>query len=358
MDTRSQDPSALPVLPEDQDTILARPEIWEPLRDARVLLTGGTGFVGKWLLCALIAADEALALGVQVTVLTREPADFAASYPSLAAARAVRLLHGDVRSVAWPSGQYDYVIHGAASSDAVLYEERPQEAFDVIVEGTRRVLEMARRAGAGRLLHLSSGAVYDPPPPSAGFAEDSPLGPLAPMEASAYHAGKREAEALVNDAEDCGMHITIARLFAFVGPFLPLDKHFAIGNFVGDALDGRTIRVRGDGSPVRSYLYGADMAVWLSVLLADPRAEGEVFNVGSQRGMTIRSVAGTVADASASGCGVEVTGGEATGAGSVYLPDTRKARSILALEETVPLAEGVRRTMRWHRAPMLMARPT
>jgi nucleoside-diphosphate-sugar epimerase len=350
--------SVLPILPEDEDTVLARPEIWEPLRGAQVLLTGGTGFVGKWLLCALVAADDALALDARVTVLTREPADFASSYPSLANARAVRLLHGDVRSVTWPADRYSHVIHGAASSDAALCEQRPLEAFEVIVEGTRRVSEMARHSGAGRLLHLSSGAVYDPPPPSAGFSEDSRLGPLAPVEASAYHAGKREAEAIAKNAESCGMTVTIGRLFAFVGPFLPLDKHFAVGNFIRDALEGRAIRVQGDGSPVRSYLYGADMAVWLWVLLTDPRAGGEVFNVGSRRGMTIRCVAGTVADASARGCGVEVTGGAAKGAGSIYLPDTSKARSTLALEETVALADGVRRTMRWHRASMTMARST
>jgi nucleoside-diphosphate-sugar epimerase len=348
--------SAVPILREDEDTILARPEIWEPLRDARVLLTGGTGFVGKWLLCALVVAEQALALNLRVTVLTRDPAGFASSYPSLAEDRAVDLLHGDVRSLAWPTGKYSHVIHGAASSDATLYEHRPREAFEVIVEGSRRVFEMARRDGASRLLHLSSGAVYEPPPPETGFAEDSPLGPSAPLETSAYHAGKREAEAIMNDAEGRGMRVTIARLFAFVGPFLPLDKHFAVGNFIRDALAGRAISVQGDGSPVRSYLYGADMAVWLWVLLTDPSAEGEVFNVGSGRGMTIRTVAGVVADTAGFGCGVEVTGGTATGAGPVYLPDTRKARSLLAVDETVPFAEGVRRTMRWHRAPTMKAR--
>jgi nucleoside-diphosphate-sugar epimerase len=343
--------SVLPILPEDTDTILARPEVWEPLRGARVLITGGTGFVGKWLLCALIAADEALGLAVRATVLTREPGRFASSYPSLANAGVVELLQGDVRSVAWHAGQYTHVVHGAASSDAADYEDRPQEAFDVIVEGSRHVADMSRRLGAERLLHLSSGAVYRPPPPSTGFAEDSSLGPLAPVEASAYHAGKREAEAIMQDAGACGLQVSIGRLFAFLGPFLPLDKHFAVGNFIRDALDGRAILVQGDGSPVRSYLYGADLAVWLCVLLTHPRAAGEAFNVGSRRGMTIRRVAGVVADASAHGCRVDVAGGAATGAGSLYLPDTSKARSLLGLDETVALSEGVRRTMRWHGDP-------
>jgi dTDP-glucose 4,6-dehydratase len=140
--------------------------------------------------------------------------------------------------------------------------------------------------------------------------------------------------------------VTIARCFAFVGAHLPLDAHFAIGNFIRDGLAGGPIRVRGDGSPVRSYLYAADLAVWLLTLAVRGRA-GEAYNVGSEREITIAQLAARVAAELDPRIAVEIrANGEASRADR-YVPSTRKIREELGVQETVDLGDAIRRTAAW-----------
>jgi dTDP-glucose 4,6-dehydratase len=342
-----------PLLADDVRLLVGSPRRWEALRGARVFLTGGTGFVGRWLLAAFVHANREHALDARVDVLTRDPDAFAHACPDLVPDDAVALVPGDVRTADASRATYTHVIHGAAPSDAGITERRPLEILEIIETGTRRVLELSSRCRARRFLLLSSGAVYGPPAPRGGFVEGSPRGPLWPTERSAYHAGKRSAEDLTWAAHDAGLSVTVARLFAFVGPHLPLDRHFAIGNFIADALAGRTIRVRGDGSPVRSYLYAADMAAWLWMMLLDERAAGATYNVGSERSVSIAETARLVAAESGAGMNVTVLGGGERGAGDWYVPSTKRARDELDVAETVDLPEAVRRTIAWSRLAAL-----
>lgn len=332
----------------DEAAIVAAVPHWESLRGAHLLITGGTGFVGRWLLAGLAAANAEYGLGAHATVLTRDAGLFARVCPNLAADAAVDLLQGDVRAVRWPGEEYSLVVHGAASSDASLNEHQPEEMLEVIELGTRRVLDLSLQLDVRRLLLLSSGAVYQPPAPRGGFSEDSPRGSYWPDEPSAYHAGKRRAEDLALEAAGSGLDVTVARLFAFVGPHLPLDRHFAIGNFIGDVLEGHDIHVRGDGTPVRSYLYAADMAAWLWVMLLDERAAGRTYNVGSERAVSIAAAARLVAAAAGRTVDVTTAGGGDRGAGDYYVPVTGRARRELGLGETVALPEAIRRTLAWH----------
>jgi dTDP-glucose 4,6-dehydratase len=145
-----------------------------------------------------------------------------------------------------------------------------------------------------------------------------------------------------------GLETVMARGFAFVGPHLPLDRHFAIGNFIRDAIRGGPIVVSGDGTPIRSYQYAADMAIWLWGLLARG-ASGRAYNVGASREITVGELARLVAATAGNGCGVEVRRDPTPGAvADRYLPDVRLATETLGLRESISLEEGIARTMRWH----------
>lgn len=323
---------------------------WEALRGARVFVTGGTGFVGTWLVAALCAAEDAFALGLRVAVLTRDPAAATRRLAGLAGADALELIEGDVRDLPPHQGRVTHVVHGAADSAAALVAAHPDEVREVIVDGTLRVAELCRRRGVERVLALSSGAVYEPRrSPGRPFTEADALGPSEPGgDDHVYHRAKREMEALLQLG--CGRAaVSLARLFAFVGPGLPVDRHFAVGDFVADALRGGPVLVEGDGTPVRTYLNAADLAAWLAAMLVDGRP-GRAYNVGSERAVTIAEVAQLVA--AVAGVGVEVRGRGvgAGGGGSWYVPDTRRARGELGVAEWTPLGEAIERWLSWERS--------
>ncbi|MGA3182307.1 MAG: NAD(P)-dependent oxidoreductase [Verrucomicrobiota bacterium] len=335
-------------LAADLDHILAHTqEAWEELRDQRVFITGGTGFFGRWLLESFAWANQHLQLGAEAVVLTRHPDSFAAKMPHLASRRDLHFLAGDVRDFSFPPGAFAFVIHAGTTSTAPV---EPLEMFGTIVDGTRRVLEFAATHETRKLLFVSSGAVYGSQPPDLPRIPEDYAGAPDPLDpASAYAEGKRAAELLCGLAgQKDGTETKIARCFAFVGPHLPLDAHFAIGNFIRDGLCGGPVHVRGDGTPFRSYLYAADLAIWLWTILFLGKS-GRPYNVGSEEALTIRQVADAVAAAFEPARTVTIDKKPMPGAPAQrYIPSTNRAREELGLETRITLPKAINRTVAWH----------
>jgi dTDP-glucose 4,6-dehydratase len=350
-------------IPEaDLEHILAHTgELWEGLRGQNVFVTGGTGFFGRWILESFAFVNGRLGLGAHMTVLTRDPAAFAIKAPALAACPAIRLVSGDVRYLhrekilpqlpAGHSGQFPFFIHAATESGSTLGQDDPLAMFDTIVGGTRSALDFALASGTRRLLFTSSGAVYGTQPSGITHLPETYSGsPDCTRPASAYGEGKRAAEMLCAcyHARYQDFEPVIARCFAFVGPFLPIDAHFAIGNFIRDALRGGPIAIGGDGTPYRSYLHAADLAVWLWTLLALGRP-AHPYNVGSEQDVTILELASTVAGCFREATEIHVARTPPPGVPpSRYVPATARARSGLGLATLIPLKEAIFRTADWH----------
>jgi dTDP-glucose 4,6-dehydratase len=222
--------------------------------------------------------------------------------------------------------------------------------LDTIVNGTRRALDFAAATQAGRFLMIGSGAVYGPQPPEmARVPETYGGGPDPTDPRSVFAEAKRLTELLCAlYSRIHGLACPIARCFTFVGPYLPLDAHFAIGNFMCDCLKQRPIEIRGDGTPRRSYLYAADLAIWLWTILA--RGEScRPYNVGSERELSIAELAATVAAELEPSTAIRVMGLARPGAApDRFVPDTGRARLELGLREWVPLEDAIRRTAEWH----------
>ena len=347
-----------PPLPaEDLALVLrATAPLWPELRGARLLITGGTGFFGRWILESLLAANAEWRLGIHATVLSRAPGEFLKRVPHLASVTQLKWVTGSVATCApelFAGDRYSGVIHLATEADGRATLTAPLAAIDVIANGTGRVLEVARRTGASRFLFASSGSVYGLQPPEVELIpEDFPGAPDPTDMTGAYAisgAAKRHAELLCAAyAQEHGLGTVIARGFTFAGPGLPLDGKFAFGNFLQDALAGRPIVITGDGTPIRSYLHAIDLTTWLWTMLVRGSA-GCVYNLGSENAVSLCEVASAIARELGSP-GVTVL--QTSRLGAVphrYVPSTRRARDELSLRETIGLKDAIRLSAAWHR---------
>lgn len=276
----------------------------------QILITGGTGFFGKSLLKADLFPED-----TQLYLLSRNGIRFKTKTKAK-----IIPLTGDIRTIDLSGFQFDSVIHAAAPSGGGASEE---EMFSILTQGTAHLLkELKKMDTVKRLLYVSSGAVYGKQEKDFSLESD----PLDPV--TLYGKGKVLAEQMCLES---GIPCVIARCFAFAGEYLPKNAHFAIGNFLADLEEKRTIHIKGDGSPLRSYLYAGDLAEWLFALLNDGRA-GEVYNVGSEEAVSIRELAEMIARRATPPLQVEIHGAPTGEPPQRYLPSTEKIRRELGLK--------------------------
>jgi nucleoside-diphosphate-sugar epimerase len=336
---------------QDLDHILNHTgSIWDHFNDRNLFITGGTGFFGKWILESLVHATKKMNIRTKVFVLSRNPTLFLKKYPHYSELPFIEFVKGDIVNFEFFSKQIDYVIHAATDADAKLNVEYPLTMLDTIVNGTRRVLDYAVFCNARRVLLTSSGAVYGRLPADISHVEESYSGGPDPLQpASVYAEAKRMAELLCAIYQSQhNLKTVIARCFAFVGPYLNLDIHFAIGNFIRDGLNHQRIKVNGDGTPLRSYLYAADLAIWLLVILLEGKP-GQAYNVGSDQSIAISDLAQMVDTCFLPSPGVSITRIPRPDVSPErYVPDVYQAKNELNLECWIGLEEAIKRTIDFH----------
>jgi len=332
-------------LENELNGILAAPQIdWNKLRNARLLFTGGTGFIGRWMLEALQHANDRLALDLQITIPSRRPDVFRQRASHLLANGKLTLTQQDIATTP-PSGNFTHIIHAATDASATLNDEAPLTVFRTIVRGTEHTLDLAASQPGTKVLFLSSGAVYGQQPTELSNIPESWHGsPNPQLPKNAYGEAKRAAEMLCAIyRKQFGVNVVTARIFSLLGPFMPLGTHFAAGNFIRDALAGKSILVQGNGRPIRSYLYPSDLTVWLLTLLTAAPREG-AYNVGSERAVSIAELAQTVAHLIGND-DYKILGQDDSGWNTGrYVPSTTLIRNEFGLTETVSLEESVIKT--------------
>jgi len=319
----------------------------------RVFLTGGTGFLGRSLLDYFAESARVHGSDFELHVLSRTPEAFLERHPRCRTLPWLHLHQGSVTQPLPLRGRFSHVVHAAADTHA---RYAAADWMMQIVDGTRNALEFARRSGASRFLLLSSGAVYGAQPASLARVDEAFTGAPAPtLPSSAYGQAKRVAEQLCTAyRQEFGLETVVARCFAVVGEHMPLDGPYAIGNFIRDAMQGGSIRVAGDGTPLRSYLHARDAAHWFTTLLLAGQP-GEAYNVGSDAGRSIREVAELVAACLSPASRVTVTSNAADGVRSVYVPSIAKAATLglqveTALDEAIRLTADALRRSSWQGA--------
>ena len=249
---------------------------------------------------------------------------------------------------AWPSSGFSHAIHGATDVVAV---RPPLHTYDVIANGSRRMMEFCREKKIENILLLSSGAVYGHIPNEVErVTEEFNCAVQLMQPNSAYALGKMvmEWQAAVQ-ATETGLNCKIARVFAQVGPTMALDKHFAVGNFLADAIHGRQFRIAGDGTPLRSYMYATDLVIWLLAILVRGRT-CTPYNVGSDQPISIIELTKHIAAvANIAYLTPDILNKPENGlAPNRYVPDITRARTDLGLEIAVGIDEALTRSLHWN----------
>ena len=322
---------------------------FKELSSANIFITGGTGFIGCWILEAIRHSNLTFKTGIAASILTRNVIAFRKKVPHLADYELFDLIPGDVTNFNSPSKNYTHLIHAATDASAELNENNPLQMFNTVLQGTNRALEFAVEKNIRNVLYLSSGAVYGQQPwEIKKFPEDWLGGPNWVDARATYSEAKRAAEMLCAIyMKQFGIKISIARIFALLGPYLSLDIHFAAGNFIRDAINNKKVIVNGDGQPCRSYLYASDLTIWLLKMLVN-RQQLPPMNVGSDESISVGELAKKISNLLGTG-EYEIMGKTDIGWNpGIYVPKTELAYKELGVERTVSLDEAIIRTAKWN----------
>ncbi|KAF0151087.1 MAG: dTDP-glucose 4 6-dehydratase [Ignavibacteria bacterium] len=339
------------LLEEDLSHILNHTkDVWDAFKDKTIFITGGTGFFGKWFLETFAYANYKLDLNFRIIVLSRNPEKFLDEFVYIKNNPIFKFIKGDVRNFDFPNEQIDYIIHAATEASAKLNNEDPLLMLDTIVEGTRIALELAKEKKVKSFLFISSGAVYGKQPSEiAHISEEYNGAPNCLEQDSAYGEGKRVGELLsAIYFRQYHIPVKIARCFAFIGPYLPLDAHFAIGNFILNVLQGKDIIIEGDGTPYRSYLYTADLMIWLLTIILQGK-NNVAYNVGSDEDVSIKELATTIANCFENKIEIKIaTASEATKNIERYVPSVSRIKQELQVDVNFDLVSCINKTIKYY----------
>ncbi|WP_205745509.1 NAD-dependent epimerase/dehydratase family protein [Egicoccus halophilus] len=332
-----------------------------------LLITGGAGFLGYYLVQAPLAWSRANPSRPAIRVTVHD--NFLRGVPAWLTDlddASLRVVERDVLAPL-PADEptFDWIVHAASVASPTYYRRFPIETMDANVDGLRLLLDHAASRAHGDdplrgLLFFSTSEIYgDPDPANIPTPETyrghvSCTGPRA-----CYDESKRYGETLcVNFARHRGVPVTIARPFNNYGPGLRIDDRRVLPDFMRDVLAGRDITLLSDGSASRTFCYVADAVDGYFRILVDGRP-GEPYNIGTDASeISMRELAERVVELARAELGYQGRVGTATSDDVDYLTDNPnrrqpvidKAREELGYAPEVRLEEGLRRALRWYLA--------
>lgn len=336
----------------DAESVLhAQFEKLAPLRGARIFICGGTGFLATWLLELIAVLNEAYRFDIRATAYSRNTADFPRRVPHLGTKPWLTLQRGDIRYIAEIPPDTDYIIHAAALTDRRLFASCPTAVAETNALGTLRLLQASQRLeNLKNFLLMSSGLTAGAQPWDMPTIDERFSGPQGPIDAnSVYSESKRFAETIAQTfISETKLPVTIARPFAFVGPYQSLELPWAVTDFIRDSFKGGPIRIMGDGTTVRSIMYASDFAFWTLAVLARGRIR-DAYNIGSPVPVDLAALARLITQHFSPVPEIHMNVGQTGHGRSRLVPSVKKATDELGLTLNVQLGDAIQRTIQWNR---------
>jgi len=324
-------------------------DVWEPLRGKSIFLTGGTGFFGKWLLESFIHANEKHELNAKIISLSRNPEFFLQEYPFYSEhTNSVRFVKGDILTYDFKvDEEIQFIIHAATAASDSLNKNNPLLMMDTITLGTRNILDFAITQPIEGFLFVSSGAVYGKQPfDVSNILETDSFKIDFNNSNAAYAEGKRLAELYCSTYfEKYNLPVKIARCFAFIGPYLPLDTHFAIGNFINNVIKNDNIVIMGDGSTTRSFMYASDLsiAIWKILFMGN---NNKPYNVGADKAYSLKEIALILKKNY--GNELQILNNNKDLPQNIYVPNIDALINDLDIKHFVQIEEAIQKTIKFY----------
>jgi nucleoside-diphosphate-sugar epimerase len=326
-------------------------EVFSVLKNQSILITGGTGFIGKWISELVSFINFTCSLNIKLYLLDRDIEKFKKEVPHLAEKSFINLVEQDIRYLHTLPSDVNYVIHAAGTPDNREHVSDPLRTIETFYRGTLSLLDAsARIQGIKKIVHLSSHQVYGKNETELLIKENS-FGFFEAINVSnCYAESKRIAETLCSFYKShLRLPIIILRPFAFIGPYQDIEKPWAINSFIRDAILGGPIRILGNGLTERSYLYASDMAYYILKTLTNGK-NGEIYNLGSNVPITLRELAIKVSNQSPSKVEILSRSSKETYMNvSKVVPSMDKFNKDIGFKETFTIDEAINRTFLWNK---------
>jgi dTDP-glucose 4,6-dehydratase len=314
------------------------------LEKKSLLITGATGFVGRNLLDLLVNTDSYRSGSLKLTCVTRDAVKLYSQWPTEKSR--LKVLNWDIRKpLTERQPDFDYVFHLAGENRGVNDLRQAKVILDTSILGTQNLLRATatEKINTPKIIIASSGAVYEASQnEKQGFREPSEISEKFIEDDDPYRSGKSTAESICRQViDESTTQIVVARMFAFVGPHLPLNLNFAVGNFFRDCLLNRAITINSDGKSIRSYQFAADMANWLVTILLNGK-NANIYNIGSSEQISIVDLANRICNIFENKHGVKILGDQSPDpVSSFYVPNIEKAEKELGLTNSFSLNESL-----------------
>ena len=330
------------LIKKDVDSLLSSGHTFQEFDGATITILGGTGFIGRWIIQALHEFGSSFGFSSEITVISRN-APMARNLFAEEFGLTPKIVEFDFATGLAKLEKSDFFINGATPSTRKTGIENVEAVYTSSVNASNSIIQSAKRyKNKPKVVNLSSGIVYGTQGLSERNQNESAI-VLQRDSQSGYLNAKLATESIFSEAVVSNVVDSISpRLYAFAGPGISLNEHFAVGNFIRDGLDGNPITIGGNPSTTRSYLYPTDLVVSILAALIQPKNIN--VNIGSELPVTMLELATLISELT-SRKGVRILGSDAVA--SNYVPSTSCFRENYGVSQQISLNEGLDRWIEW-----------
>ena len=313
----------------------------------KILLVGGTGFIGKWLVMTFNQLNKKYKTNITIFILTRDKYKFLKHYSEFKKIKSVIFIQGDILNFKIKNIDFDYIIH--AGSDLKVEKKDQGKYLKELSIGSKRIFGIKNKKIKTRILFLSSGSVYKNNNATNKIGESKFYLPSKFPIDNTYAFGKILAEIFAKlFIKFKNKNIIIVRGFSFVGPYQQFERGFAITDFIKDSLENKDIKLNNGNNIFRSYLYIADLIIWLLHILVRSK-KGEIYNVGSDKEINLTKLSKKIIKINKSGSKV-IKNNNQNKKINYYVPNIDKAKKKFNLRVWTSLEHSIDKTTTWFKS--------